>query len=99
MLELSFDQNKALFQITKWYQNKEKLFITLGGYAGTGKTTLISILRNELNEKYPDLAVAFCSYTGKAARVLQRKLKVGYARAARIFDQLEEAGIVVDERN
>jgi S-DNA-T family DNA segregation ATPase FtsK/SpoIIIE len=33
--------------------------------------------------------------SGKAsASLLQRRLKVGYARAARLLDELEEAGIV-----
>lgn len=49
-------------------------YITLGGYAGTGKTTLISILRQELKKLSKDLKVAFCSYTGKAARVLRTKI-------------------------
>lgn len=45
-------------------------------------------------------AVEIIKSEGKASiSLLQRKLKVGYARAARIFDQLEEAGIVIDERN
>jgi exodeoxyribonuclease-5 len=73
-MELSNDQSKALKSILKWFELKDKPFITLGGYAGTGKTTLISILRKELNEKYPELSVAFCSYTGKATRVLRSKI-------------------------
>src|SRR3954447_26441989 len=40
---------------------------TLGGYAGTGKTTVI----RTLNEELPLFAV--CAYTGKAANVLRRK--------------------------
>lgn len=51
-----------------------KPYITLGGYAGTGKTTLISILREELNRINPKAKVAFCSYTGKAVQVMKRKL-------------------------
>ncbi len=74
MINLSSDQEKALKYILQWFQTKEKPFITLGGYAGTGKTTLISILRNELNTKNDKLKVAFCSYTGKATRVLRGKL-------------------------
>lgn len=80
MLKLSADQQKALDSILSWYKDiKEgksgtENFITLGGYAGTGKTTLQGILRNELHKKYPKLTVAFCSYTGKAARVLRQKL-------------------------
>jgi S-DNA-T family DNA segregation ATPase FtsK/SpoIIIE len=35
-----------------------------------------------------------CQYDKASASLLQRKLKLGYARAARILDQLEEAGIV-----
>lgn len=33
-------------------------------------------------------------YDRASASLLQRRLKVGYARAARILDQLEAAGIV-----
>lgn len=32
------------------------------------------MLRNKLHKDYPKLTVAFCSYTGKAARVLRQKL-------------------------
>ncbi len=77
MINLSPDQQRALDKILLWF-NKEKdqkQFITLGGYAGTGKTTLISILRENLDKIDPDLKVAFVSYTGKAARILKTKLR------------------------
>lgn len=35
-----------------------------------------------------------CQYDRASASLLQRRLKVGYARAARILDELEEMGIV-----
>lgn len=35
-----------------------------------------------------------CQYDKASASLLQRKLSVGYARAARILDQLQEAGVV-----
>ncbi len=35
-----------------------------------------------------------CQHDRASASLLQRRLKVGYARAARILDELEEAGIV-----
>ncbi|KKR32852.1 MAG: hypothetical protein UT63_C0030G0010 [Candidatus Gottesmanbacteria bacterium GW2011_GWC2_39_8] len=77
MISLSSDQTKALDHIIKWYQKdrKNKQFITLGGFAGTGKTTLIAILRQELAKIDKNLKVGFASYTGKAARVLRNRLK------------------------
>lgn len=44
---------------------------TLGGYAGTGKTTVIAVLQEALKRK--NLSFAVCAYTGKAARVLGKK--------------------------
>ena len=35
-----------------------------------------------------------CQYDRASASLLQRRLSIGYARAARILDQLEEEGIV-----
>ncbi len=75
-LELSGDQQKALSALLAWYKNPERgRFITLGGYAGTGKTTLIAVLKNELARLDKGLRIAFCSYTGKAAQNLKNKLK------------------------
>lgn len=75
-MTLSHDQQHVLTQIIKWYNEnrQKKQFITLGGYAGTGKTTLIAHLRRELEKIDPKLKVGFVSYTGKATRVLKNKL-------------------------
>jgi exodeoxyribonuclease-5 len=72
---LSQDQAAALRHIGGWYRGKTAPYLTLGGYAGTGKTTLISYLRQALTEHDKEATVAFCAYTGKATRVLQNKLK------------------------
>lgn len=72
---LSTDQAEALRQIGAWYRSKSTPYLTLGGYAGTGKTTLIAYLRQALHQLDPEARVAFCAYTGKAARVLQERLK------------------------
>ena len=46
----------------------------MGGFAGTGKTTLIGHICNELRNEKKDIKFAFCSYTGKASRVLNQSL-------------------------
>ncbi|MBU0570139.1 ATP-dependent RecD-like DNA helicase [Patescibacteria group bacterium] len=76
-MKLSVDQKKALNDILDWYKkDKDKMqYVTLGGYAGTGKTTLIAVLRKKLAKINKKLKVAFVSYTGKAARVLNTKLR------------------------
>lgn len=73
-MDLSQDQSKALKKLSDWHKLKTKNFITLGGFAGTGKTTLISIFRHELNSAKKSLKVAFCAFTGKASQVLINKL-------------------------
>jgi exodeoxyribonuclease-5 len=75
MIDLSSDQKEALDNILTWYRKPAMQFVSLGGYAGTGKTTLIAILRKELEKVDRNLKVGFASYTGKAARVLKIKLK------------------------
>ena len=75
-MELSSDQEIALKGLLAWFQASHKSrYITLGGYAGTGKTTLMAILRQELFRINPGLRIAFCSYTGRAARNLEERLE------------------------
>ena len=75
-LDLSTDQERALDALTDWWKssNRQQL-ITLGGYAGCGKTTIVTIFRNILADQYPSLRIAFCAFTGKAASVMSVKLK------------------------
>ncbi len=72
---LSQDQAAALRAIGTWYKGKSAPYITLGGYAGTGKSTLIAYLRQALRQHEESTRVAFCAFTGKAARVLDQKLR------------------------
>lgn len=75
-MELSQDQEKALAALLEWYKDPSAgPYITLGGYAGTGKTTLIAVLKNELLKLDGKMRIGFCSYTGKAAQNLKNKLK------------------------
>jgi len=52
---------------------RNKLF-TIGGYAGTGKTTMISSVVESIRKDNSNYSIAFCTYTGKAALVLKNKL-------------------------
>lgn len=57
-----------------------------GGTAGGGQDG-----RDELFE---EAVRTICQYDRASASLLQRRLRVGYARAARLIDELEQAGII-----
>lgn len=78
MLQLSPDQQITLKTLYNWFNSVQtksgKNYITVGGYAGTGKTTLLAYLRHLIYKQNPGTKVAFVSYTGKATQVLKSKL-------------------------
>ncbi|KKR05742.1 MAG: hypothetical protein UT34_C0002G0249 [candidate division WS6 bacterium GW2011_GWF2_39_15] len=75
-IELSASQKEIISSILSWYKNVSGGdYLTLGGYAGTGKTTLIGYISKALRDKNAQLQIAFCSYTGKAVRIMGKKLK------------------------
>lgn len=69
--QLSSDQSAVFDKVMAWVRHPNKPFLTLGGLAGTGKTTLVATIASELGAA----SVAFCAFTGKAATVLGRKLR------------------------
>ena len=73
-VELSSDQAQVYEKILSWRQRRDS-FMTFGGYAGTGKTTVIAELSKELSG-----TVAFVTYTGKASGVLTKKLRQAGSR-------------------
>jgi S-DNA-T family DNA segregation ATPase FtsK/SpoIIIE len=60
----------------------------VGGRGGSGGGV------GELDDHFEDAVRTICQYGKASASLLQRRLGVGYARAAKMLDQLEEAGIV-----
>lgn len=76
-IKLSSDQDQALGRIYSWTVKPSSSYITVGGYAGVGKTTLMAEYRRLLNKQNKKLRVAFVSFTGRATRVLRNKLKTG----------------------
>ena len=78
LLMKDFELSKTQLQISEnildWFKSSKYQYITLGGYAGTGKTTLLGYLSNYIHKEDKKIKIAFCSYTGKATRVLNRKL-------------------------
>lgn len=80
-MELSKEQEVAVNFLRQWTMSRlsggympEHNYITMGGYAGTGKTTLICELRKQIH-KLTKIEVAFVTFTGKASLVLKRKLE------------------------
>lgn len=69
-MNLTTDQQAALDAIGVWLSGNNGWMFYLGGYAGTGKTTLMHHFINSLGDQPTCLAP-----TGKAASVLQKRLK------------------------
>jgi S-DNA-T family DNA segregation ATPase FtsK/SpoIIIE len=57
-------------------------------------TVTISGVGAEVDPLFADAVREVCRYERASASLLQRRLSIGYARAARIIDQLEGAGVV-----
>jgi len=74
-VQLSDDQSATLEKIVEWWKEAKQHttnhpHLTLGGFAGTGKTTLMGELRKAIDAK----EVRFCAFTGKATITLRKKL-------------------------
>jgi len=67
-MKWSPDQERALDAIGRWLKNPDKPWFSLGGYAGTGKTTLARHIAESQSG-----TTKFGAFTGKAASVLRSK--------------------------
>ena len=65
--QLSEAQMKIVDRVMEWLANPDEQYLVIGGYAGTGKTTIAKYLEAKLGR------VTFAAYTGKAVNVLRGK--------------------------
>ncbi len=73
MTTLTETQSSVLRAIITWYADPNRREFYLAGYAGTGKSTLLDVVINELRERCGVRTVRTGTYTGKAAHVLRKK--------------------------
>ncbi len=57
-------------------------------------TSQVPGIDGDVDELFEDAVRLVCQFDKASASLLQRRLSVGYARAARILDQLQAAGVV-----
>jgi S-DNA-T family DNA segregation ATPase FtsK/SpoIIIE len=57
-------------------------------------TTTVAGVEGDMDELFAEAVRVICQYDRASASLLQRRLSIGYARAARVLDQLESAGVV-----
>lgn len=58
----------------EWFlSNNKKPIFTISGCAGSGKSTIVSTLQNELGLSLNKKEIIFCCFTGKATSVLVKK--------------------------
>ncbi len=89
-IEWTQSQKRARKEILDWYHDSPKQYFVLAGYAGTGKTTLISRIVNVDLKLEPDVSAMFVTPTGKAATVIIRKgTKAGTVHRL-IYQTIEE---------
>ena len=94
----AFVSDKEIFDLLKFIKSmgvETKLDETITkGSAAKGTLSASGQDMGNVDEKFEE-AARLCIAEGKgSASLLQRRLEVGYARAARILDQLESAGIL-----
>ena len=70
---LSMHQEGAVNAVRDWFDEFYQPFFYLGGYAGTGKSTILPMIIDALGLSVSD--IAFCAPTGKAAKVMGEKLR------------------------
>ena len=70
------EQLSICHQITNWFSDNDDQYLTIGGYAGTGKTYLISLISNYLRNAIPKIKIGFVAFTGKASSTLMNNLEM-----------------------
>lgn len=90
-MELNNEQIIAVREASKWWKSRTKQVFEISGPAGSGKTTLVYILMENMNINPEN--VLFMAFVGKAAMELKRKGNNAKTIHSTIYD-LEEVPLL-----
>jgi len=78
-------------QLVAWVRDQG---VELDGVEFEGENSDLSVVDNERDARFDEALRLVVIHQQGSASLLQRRMKVGYSRAARLVDELEAAGIV-----
>ena len=78
-------------QLVAWVRDQG---VELDGVEFEGENSDLSVVDNERDARFDEALRLVVMHQQGSASLLQRRMKVGYSRAARLVDELEAAGIV-----
>ncbi len=78
-------------QLVAWVRDQD---VELDGVEFEGENSDLSVADNERDARFDEALRLVVIHQQGSASLLQRRMKVGYSRAARLVDELEAAGIV-----
>ena len=94
----TFVSDKEVGKVVDFFKNKEvEVHYTeevLSQPSGAMKKGGVATGSNGRDQLFEEALRLVCQYDKASASLLQRRLSVGYARAARILDQLEMSGVI-----
>jgi len=94
-LQGCFVSDREIARVVRFWQEREREREGREGYERREEAPWESMLRQESRDDLLEKAIDLVQKHGSAsASFLQRRLHIGYPRAARLMDQLEEMGIV-----
>lgn len=92
-MEYTHSQKNALERFTDFLKNNHQIFI-LEGAAGTGKTTILKQMIEEVNRANPDWnRVVLLAPTGRAAHILRQKTGHEASTIHKMIYSLKEVGM------
>lgn len=95
-IELNSQQEDAVRLASRWWISRNKQVFEISGPAGSGKTTLVHVLMQNMNIKPEN--VLFMAFVGKAAMELSRKGNNAQTIHSTIYD-LQEVLVLDDDGN
>jgi len=90
-----FVADREIGKVTEFWRSwNHRYDLSIVETGDEGEPTMDDLTDEEADRLLPDAIAVIREYDRASASLLQRRLKVGYARAARMIDQLEARGYV-----
>lgn len=86
-MEFTDEQEAAIIKAKRWWKTQDKQTFEISGCAGSGKSTIVYYLIDELNINHDD--VLFITFVGKAALVLAQKGNNAKTIHSAIYDAID----------